>query len=207
MEQNKREYFSISLLGLLLGIFLLPTIYVIATEFKFLEIIFITPYYLFLILGLSLLAPICLIIALKLSNFFRPIYQISKFLAVGALNTSLDLAILSIFTAYAGIEGGIYYSLAKAVSFIVANINSYIWSSFFVFKRSNDSDALAYSKFLLVSLFSLTVNVIVATSILSLLNSLAGEHSPIFLTISAIIASLITMIANFLGYKYIVFKK
>lgn len=137
------------------------------------------------------------------------LYQFVKFLQVGLLNTFLDLGILNLLIYFMSISKDDYrFSYFKGISFLIASTNSYFWNRYWSFaeKRANGSDKKAeFAKFLTVSVIVFAVNLTISSLVFKSFNptwiSVAGWG-----TVSAIFGVVFSMIANFLGYKFIVFK-
>ena len=60
-----------------------------------------------------------------------------KFSAVGAVNFFIDFSILNLLSFATGINKGIAAAFFSAVSFLVANANSYFLNKKWTFKTSN----------------------------------------------------------------------
>ena len=131
---------------------------------------------------------------------------------MGVLNTAVDLAILSfmIWLFPAG-RTGLSYSLFKAISFIGANINSYIFNKKWSFKgdAANKTVSTEFSQYFAVSLIGMLINVSVASFVVNqitpptALEKLAGYWPQI----GALCGTAVGLIWNFLGYKIFVFNK
>jgi putative flippase GtrA len=145
----------------------------------------------------------------KVKFFF---FQLAKFGATGAANFALDIGVLSalIFIFYpqtGAIIPTLFYALFKIISFTLANINSYLWNKFWSFEDKHKKDtAREFGKFILVSVIGLIINATVATSINSLQGQMVADPKT-WAAVSAILASIVGMGWNFIGYKFLVFKK
>ena len=64
-----------------------------------------------------------------------------------------------------------------------------------------------FGKFFLVSLGGLIINVAAASLIVNLIQPQFGLSETIWANVAAVIAALLTVIWNFFGYKFLVFKK
>ena len=64
-----------------------------------------------------------------------------------------------------------------------------------------------FGKFFLVSLGGFIINVTVASLVVNLIQPQFGLSETIWANIGGIVAALVTVIWNFLGYKFLVFKK
>jgi putative flippase GtrA len=170
------------------------------------------PPYLITALFFVILAVVGVYIGYQLSKIKQFFFQLAKFGATGAANFALDIGVLSVlififFPQENATIPTLFYASFKATSFIVANINSYLWNKFWSFQDNDKKNTLKeFGKFILVSSIGLAINASVAT----LTNSLQGTvgiDPKTWAAISAIVASVVGMGWNFLGYKFLVFKK
>jgi putative flippase GtrA len=136
--------------------------------------------------------------------------QAVKFIAVGILNTAIDFIVLNILMAATDIKTGIGYSIFKGISFIVAVINSYILNRIWTFKSTESNKGREFSQFFAVSCVGFAINVGVASlvvNVLSLHFPVSGISLTLWANIGALVATFCAMVWNFIGYKFIVFKK
>lgn len=139
-----------------------------------------------------------------------PIFgQITKFAAVGFLNTAIDFGILNGLSLLTGIAHGLVLGGVNVPGFVVAMFNGYFWNKFWVFPNRNTGQGLFadFPKFLAVSIGGLLVNTIVVVAITGILGSLLGADEKLVLNAAKLCATLASMIWNFVGYKFIVFRK
>lgn len=162
---------------------------------------------LFLAVSVPIIALICLYITYLLGKKKPVFFQIGKYAAVGILNTLLDLGILSLEIILSGITSGLYYSIFKSISFLVAVINSYFWNKFWTFNVNKTKKAAKeFLQFLIVSGIGFGINVGVASLIVNLIGPQAGINPQTWSILGATLAIIFSMIWNFFGYKFIVFK-
>ena len=140
--------------------------------------------------------------------------QITRFFIVGIMNTLLDLLLLNILTLISAVKDGLGYSAQKACSAGIAIIFSYILNKYWSFKSSQPgNNYIEFGKFFAISLFSMVIQVIVATVMVSYIRPLFGMYGPfltnaqLWVNIGGISGSLFSAISNFLGYKYFVFER
>lgn len=180
-----------------------------------------------LFVGLPIAFPIlCLVflyIAFWIAKKIETIRQAAKFVLVGGLNTLVDWGVLSflifVFRDSFGINSYdviisifsvtlVYYSLFKGVSFIVATTNSYVWNKLWTFKRkTTEKTGKEFLQFFVVSILGFLINVGIASAVFKFVSPVAGLGTDQWAIISAAVATAISMIWNFLGYKFIVFEK
>ncbi|MBI4836813.1 MAG: GtrA family protein [Candidatus Portnoybacteria bacterium] len=156
------------------------------------------------------------------------IYQIAKFILIGGFNTLVDWGILAfgIFIFYQSFRINAndilitvlsfsiaYYSLFKAISFVLAATNSYFWNKFWTFKRVDiDETAVAtsskeFGQFFLVTFIGFLINVFIASGVFGYIPPFDGLNMNQWAIVAAAFATVVSMVWNFLGYKFIVFSE
>lgn len=92
----------------------------------------------------------------------EPVLQFIKFALVGVANTLVDWVVFYLLVNSLLDD---QRSLAKAISFIVAVLNSYLWNTIWTFKkeyqRIDSNKSAIFVKFIVVSLIGWGVNVYV----------------------------------------------
>lgn len=162
-----------------------------------------------------------LFIAYLIGKKIPVVYQIAKFVLVGGFNTLVDWGILA-FSIYffrlylfhdskdllfsIGVFTIAYYSLYKSLSFIVAAGNSYFWNKFWTFKReATEGMGKEFGQFLVVTFIGFLLNVFIASAIFKYIVPVSGLTLDQWGIVSAVFATAVSMVWNFLGYKFIVF--
>jgi len=149
------------------------------------------------------------------SKMHQLIVQFGKFFLVGIMNTLVDLIVLNVEMAVTGIVLGPGYSAEKAVSFLFAVTFSYVINKHWTFQdRSREGEGKKMSQFFAVSVVGMIINVSVATIVVTYLQipinnilHLSFLTPKLWGTIGALGGTAIGLIWNFIGYKFIVFKK
>ncbi len=163
---------------------------------------------LYLPIILPVLSLIGTVIAYFLGKVFPVLFQLAKFVLVGALNTFVDLGILNILILLTGIASGWFYSLFKALSFSFSVINSYFWNKFWTYEHKETKvGGKEFGKFYLVAGIGFILNVGVASLIVNIVGPQFGISAELWANIGAFVAIICVFMWNFLGYKFIVFKK
>jgi len=199
---TKKDYFLISIVGFFFGLFLLPVLNNI--KFPFAGITLTSGF--LIVLLFTIFAGFVLFIASLLAKLIPIILQIAKFAAIGALNTLLDLGILNILILISGVAVGYWYSLFKACSFIIANINSYFWNKHWTFGISDRANVKEFGQFLIVSLVGFGLNIASASFVVNVISAPQNFSAERWANIGALSATAISLIWNFIGYKFFVFK-
>jgi putative flippase GtrA len=139
---------------------------------------------------------------------FLFVYQLAKFALVGAFFAVFDLIILNSLMAYFGITKKeiLKYAIFVAISFTIVTIFKYFANKYWAFEKfEKERMEKEFGIFFLVTLISGLIQMGVASISFKFLVSvisplLAGNLGKIF---GIVVASL----WNFLGYKFLVFKK
>jgi len=146
-------------------------------------------------------------IAYLIGKKFLFIFQLAKFLLTGTAAALVDLGILNLLIFGSGISAGIWFSVFKTISFIIAFSARFIGSKLWTFEKNQIlGTGKEFGKFFGVTLISLLINVVVASLIVSF-NPLFGLSEKIWANVAGIVAALAAVLWNFPAYKYIVFKK
>lgn len=170
------------------------------------DILVLMPYFKYLPLVFPIFCLLVLVSTYFLSKVIPIIYQVAKFVLVGGLNFLIDNGVLSFLVFATGISTGIIQSAFKASTFLIAVINSYIWNKYWTFKKTTKENlSREFFQFLIVSVIGFSINVGSNYILVNTIGPQGDWTSKTWAQFSAMIASAIAMIWNFLGYKFIVF--
>jgi putative flippase GtrA len=134
--------------------------------------------------------------------------EIRRFIVVGLVNTCLDLAVLNflIFLTHMG-RNGLWFSVFKSISFLVAVSNSYFINHSWTFRGASGRTSIAQaSQFLAVSLLGALINVSSASYVATFVPAIRGMEI-YWPSIAALAGTACGPGFNFIGYKHIVFAK
>ena len=212
--QKRDQLFGFSA-GLLIGLLFLPVFKTARPDLYEKLFMAIVPFF-------FIATPLGLYIAKLISQKISFIWQVAKFGVIGVLNTFVDLGILSLLTiairSSYGIDSKItifesalititFYSIYKAISFIIANINSYYWNKYWTFEQNAEKkSSTEFLQFFIVSIVGFLLNVFVASAVFTITPP-DGLTSDQWGLIGALTGTGAGLVWNFLGYKFIVFKK
>ena len=212
---NKKDMFFGISAGLLIGLLALP---VLRTAKPALH-----AQYWWAIVPLFLIAtPLGLYIAYLIGRKISVVWQIGKFGVIGVLNTLVDWGVLAVLFAVGPRWFGVQteqvlvtvgatitvYTIYKAISFIIANINSYYWNKSWTFARSLAQKTKAeFLQFFAVSLVGFLLNVGIASYVFKAIAPVGNMNVNQWGLVGAAIGSIVGLAWNFLGYKFIVFKE
>jgi putative flippase GtrA len=132
--------------------------------------------------------------------------QILKFATVGVMNTAVDLAALNLIMLITGITSGMYFTVFKGLSFVIAATHSYFWNKYWTFQRGSVRSMSEFGLFMGATICGLIINVAVASFIVNYVDPLPNVTPQIWANLGALTASGISAIWNFSSYKFIVFQ-
>ncbi len=157
---------------------------------------------------LPILAVISLWICYLIGKKILWVFQAAKFLLIGIWATLIDLGVLNFLMWISGLAGGWAFNVFKGISFSVATFAKYWGNKFWAFeKMEKEGMGREITQFYVVTLVGLAINVGVASLIVNTVGIQFGMPPKIWANIGAIIAALVAAGWNFIGYKFIVFKK
>ncbi len=123
-------------------------------------------------------------------------HQAVRFGMVGVLNTGVDLGSYWILTRLIPVFFN-NHVLAKAISYTLGVINSYLWNRSFTF-RSQVRSPKRFVLFFLINLLAVGIN----SGMMAL--ALNVFHSPE--SVGLVMATVVTMTFNFISSKFVVFR-
>lgn len=213
---QKKDLVFVIAVGFLIGLLAMPV-------FKAAKPDLFEKLYLTLIPFFLISTPFGLAIAHIISRKIAIIWQIAKFGVIGVLNTFVDLGILTLLTfivrKYFQIDSAdiiyqtpiiviTFYSIYKAISFIFANINSYFCNKYWTFEQNIEKkNNTEFFQFFTVSIVGFLINFFIASFVFKSVTPIAGMNVDQWGLIGALAGTITGLAWNFLGYKFIVFKK
>lgn len=194
---KKLDYAIAGLIGFFAGMFAIPVLYNIGMRDPF--ILLLLPW------AVAICAFMGMFIAGLLGRMFPFFLQFARFAVVGALNTAIDFGVLNVISLVTGVTGGLVIGGVNIPGVILALTNAYFFNKLWVFRHQDGKGILHdLPKFLLVSGTGIIINsgiVILATSYPAV-----SFNAQTWLNIAKVFATVFSLVWNFLGYKFIVFR-
>lgn len=125
----------------------------------------------------------------------RGVRQFIKFALVGISSTAIDWGIYLILTRFLGV----YYLMAKMLSFSIAVINSYIWNRRWTFRSNDPAKLREFIKFLIIAIIGVVLN--------SSIMYISVEHLRLNDLYGLFLATIIVMFWNFAANKFYTFRE
>lgn len=200
---TKQDYAIAALVGFLAGVFAIPTLLNIGIRSQ--PILIAVPAI------AAVLFYVGIIIGKFLSRFLGFFAQVSKFAAVGFLNTAIDFGVLNLLSMVTGVTGGFTVGGVNMPGFIAAALNGYLWNQLWVFRARSQGESMFHDfpKFLAVTIIGLLINngIVVFLTLPGMAQTaLVPVSGEVGLNIAKVVATVFSMVWNFLGYKLIVFR-
>ncbi len=134
--------------------------------------------------------------------------QFLKFVVVGLVNTAIDFLILNILSAVTGITSGNGLIPINIVSFTIATTNSYFLNKRWSFRDlSHVDEGRKFSLFLLISIGGAIVNTAIVRLVSTNVDPMFNLEPQLWLNVAKVCATAVSLVWNFVGYKWFVFKK
>lgn len=143
-----------------------------------------------------------------LTQKYPVIGQFIRFVVIGVLNTGIDFGVTNLLMFATATYAGTAVFFFKAISFIVANTNSFFWNRYWTFKVKNkEGEKFQYLQFFVVSGIGLAINASIFYLMTTQVGALFGISAPLWANLSLVVATGVSLIWNFIGYKFLVFKQ
>jgi putative flippase GtrA len=129
----------------------------------------------------------------------RLLGQVLRFAVVGGLNTLIDYGLYNFFYKVVGLP----LLVSNTMSVSIAIVNSFLWNRYWTFGRGDERDWHQQAlPFLAISLVGLVINTIGV----GVLHAIFGADSLLAINLYKLVASVLSLTWNFVGYRYIVFR-
>ena len=203
---SKKDIFLSFFCGLLSGLFLVlivknPEVDEFRKLAEFGDLIWLLP---FIFAFLFTLGIVCVGIILR---SFKAIFQFAKFAESGVLNTFIDIGILSGLIWFSGVTSGILIIPFNAFSFSSGTVNSYFWNKFWTFERKDKVGGKEFLTFFTITMIGMGINTLIVFLGTTFTEPLFNFSGGLWVMLVKIVATFISMIWNFAGYKFIVFRR
>ncbi|OGZ64601.1 MAG: hypothetical protein A3A98_03545 [Candidatus Staskawiczbacteria bacterium RIFCSPLOWO2_01_FULL_40_39] len=164
-------------------------------------------YSVFLWMAAALVSLICLYIAYLISKKIFFVFQVAKFLLVGAFATVIDLKFFEFLIWLFALFISLNYTVAKSISFLFATSIKYWGNKYWAFGKHEKEGSKEIIQFFMVTLVGLVIDVGFFYYFTKITGPQFGASNALWIKISVIFAAIMAAIWNFLGYKFLVFKK
>jgi len=140
---------------------------------------------------------------------FPIIYQIGRFLSVGALNASISLGVLNALLMITGIteKDIIIYALISVFSNSLGIINSYFWNKAWTFKKELKAKGKEFFLFYIFTGIGVLINMAITVLFARIIGPALNMSGGVLIGLIAPICGILTeAVWNFIIYKLLIFK-
>jgi len=136
------------------------------------------------------------------------VFQLGKFLLIGVFFALIDIAILDVLIKIFGITEGIAYSVFVATSFVIVTCIKYIADKYWAFEKTEKTKmGTEFVRFFIITLISGGIHTLIASLVVNTFGPQFGASPLIWANVGKIAGITVASAWNFIGYKFIVFKK
>lgn len=142
------------------------------------------------------------------SKKFIPLLQFLKYCLVGVISVLFDLKVFEFFIWIFGSSVGILAGTAKSISFLIATFSKFVGNKYWTFEKP-DKTAIRqeFISFLIITFLGLIIDVGGYFFFYRVVGPQFGLSINLWSKVSVILSGVFAAIWNFLGYKFIIFKK
>ena len=157
---------------------------------------------------LPILTLFALWIAYLIGKRFLFVFQLAKFIVIGAFFALIDLLVLNFLMIYFNATVGTPYLIFVTISFFVATCLKYIADKFWAFEKTKKTQlGSEFGKFFIVTLISAVIQIEIANLVVNKIGPQFGMDALVWANMGKIASIAVASLWNFIGYKFIVFKK
>jgi len=150
----------------------------------------------------------CLWIAYLIGKKFTFVFQLAKFILIGAFFALFDLVVLNGLMEWFEITKGVKYSIFVGISFVIATIIKYVADKYWAFEKTEGSKmGIEFTGFFIVTLISGGIQIGIASLIVNVSGPMFGMSPLVWANVGKIGGIVVASAWNFIGYKFIVFRK
>lgn len=160
--------------------------------------------------SLVLVVPIIWVLGVLLGYFLGQwlafFDQFGRFVVIGFTNTAVDFGILNLLIAYTGYVNGGGYAFIKVFAFLAALVSSYILNKFWTFNGLGGKKG-EFITFVGVTVGSFLINLAASWAVATFIHPVFGMTVNQWANIANAVGVACGLIFNFLGFKFLVFKR
>ncbi len=134
--------------------------------------------------------------------------QFLRYGIIGVSNTILNMVIFNILIWVTGVSIGGLVVLFSLITFVVVVIYSFFMNKRFVFNVTDEADKhRKFVNFFVVSGSVALINLGVIHLVVNIIGAPTGVSTHLWANVAILITIAVSVLGNFFGYKYIVFRE
>lgn len=136
----------------------------------------------------------------------KTLFEFLRYGMAGVFNTLLNILIFNLLMYTTGIDTGPYVTLFSFIAFVVVITQAFFINALWVFKKKEALHHINYRKFFLISGIVALVNIVIIHILVNVVGAPMSLSAHAWANAALLPTIVISVIGNFLGYKFIVFK-
>lgn len=156
---------------------------------------------------LPLFSLLCLWLAFLIGKKFLFVYQAAKHLLIGALAAVVDIKIFQLSAWIFSLLAIASPMLFKTISFLIATLVKFWGNKHWAFEKHEKESIKEMAQFFIVTLVGLGLDLAAFYYFVKIIGPQFQMPANVWTELSIILAAIAAFLWNFLGYKFIVFKK
>jgi putative flippase GtrA len=148
-----------------------------------------------------------IVIAWQLGRIAKVFLQFARFAEIGVLNAAIDFGVLNLLIAATGVTSGATIIVLNVISVAIATTNSYFWNRWWTFDAEGGAAGKEFAQFVAVSFVGVLINSAIVFLGTSLIDPQFGLSAGLWANLMKVVATVVSLVWNFMGYKFIVFKR
>lgn len=159
--------------------------------------------------ALPIISLACLWLAYLIGKKLLFVFQAAKYILVGIFVTIIDLKLFELLVwFFSFFLAPISPIISKGISFLLSTFIKYWGNKHWTFEKpEKDGRGQEFFQFVIVTVIGLGIDVSSFFYFTKIMGPQLGAPEDVWIKLSVIFAALVAAIWNFLGYKFMVFKK
>lgn len=146
-------------------------------------------------------------LATLLGHRWSVMLQLGRFVAVGLVTTALDFSLMNTAMVVLDFASGPLFSICKTGTFSVCLFNSYLWNKHWTFEAGRSGlGQRELVRFTLVRFGVMTLDVGIASLLVNGIGAPDAIPPAVWANIGVASGSFTSMVGNFLGQRFVVFR-
>ena len=159
--------------------------------------------------ALPIISLTCLWLAYLIGKKLLFVFQVAKYFLVGVFTTVIDLKLFELLIWIFSFSFGVISPIiSKGISFLISTFVKYWGNKHWTFEKpEKDGISQEIFQFIIVTIVGLGIDVSSFFYFTKIMGPQLGASENVWIKLSIIFAALVAAIWNFIGYKFLVFKK
>lgn len=203
---TKKDLWAVAVVGAAVGLLVQPMLSTLGATLSRLGLVVNSSTRAEIFFFFLILAPLALFIAYLLGKVLPVIYQFAKFAAVGTLNSFIYFGVINLLIHLTGVAKGLEEAAFVFLGFVLSTTNSYFWNKYWTFHSTDNASVSQAAAFYSIAAIGAFINTGASYAVV---NHIAhpSVSDNLWANFGGLVGIGVSFLWNFLGYKYIVFRR